>query len=154
MAKYVIQLRLILTSCHQGFARKIIRITSRTARTEIESEARVISSLFNGGGHGNIVAIQDHGWLKLSPCYFIDMELCDLTLRDYIDYHYGSSVATIVNINDLTPVFVSKHCSLVARIQNMWTIGTHIARGLEFMHVRSYVHRDLKPSNGTLRAFP
>lgn len=60
----------------------------------------------------------------------------------------------MVNSNDLNPVFVNKDCSLVARIQNMWTIGTHIARGLEFMHARSYVHRDLKPSNGTFRAIP
>jgi serine/threonine protein kinase len=145
--------RAAILTCSQRFARKIIRITTKAGRLEIENEARVLSSLLEGGGHRNIIRILDHGWLKSSPSYFVDMELCDLTLRDYINYHYGYYVAQLPVIDSssrFSPVFVDKNSSLVARIQNIWTIGTHISRGLEFMHSRSYVHRDLKPSNGTI----
>lgn len=133
------------------FARKIIRVTGRDGRSEIENEARVVSSLLERGGHANIVGILNHDWLKMSLCYFIDMELCDANLREYIDHHYGTSVRAIDDLDTRTsfnPVFVNKGSSLVVRMQNMWTIGTHVARGLEFMHARGYVHRDLKPSNG------
>jgi serine/threonine protein kinase len=134
------------------FARKVIRLTSRTPKPEIENEARIISSMLDGGGHSNIVQILSHGWLKSAPCYFIDMELCDTTLREYIDYHYGASFNFDHLTKDINPVFVTRDCSMVARIQNMWIIGTHVSRGLEFMHARSFVHRDLKPSNGTFTA--
>jgi len=107
--------------------------------------------LLERGGHDNIVGILIHDWLKMSPCYFVDTELCDANLREYIDHHYGASISAIEDLDAITTfyrVFVEKGCSIVVRMQNMWTIGTHIARGLEFMHARGYVHRDLKPSNG------
>jgi len=78
------------------------------------------------------------------------MELCDLTLQDYIAYfNHGSSSPPFEIIPELSPVFVERNCSPTLKIQNIWTIGLHIAKGLEFMHRKGQVHRDLKPQNGT-----
>jgi len=77
------------------------------------------------------------------------MELGDFTLADYIGYLNGTqSFPMIPYILDSSPVVVHKDVSFPQRMQNMWTIGTHIAQGLEFMHSHRHVHRDLKPSNG------
>ena len=105
--------------------------------------------------HRNIVSILDHGkfddWTR---DYFIDMELCDGTLRNYIDYHYHktSIEPTPVSFNSIPafpPIFVQRDCDLLMRLRNMWAIGVHMASGLEFLHVHNLVHRDLNPCNGT-----
>jgi serine/threonine protein kinase len=56
---------------------------------EINNEVRAINKL--SGGHKNLVKIISHGWLPLSSqsgtqsrCYYIDMELCDYSLEQYI----------------------------------------------------------------------
>lgn len=117
---------------------------------DIRREARAVSSLLETGGHTNIVRFLQHGELNLSgDCYFIDMELCDLTLQEYIAYRRGILPAMFdITTPPISPVFVRNDCSVLARIQNLWTIASHIALGLEFMHVHKHVHRDLKPSNG------
>jgi serine/threonine protein kinase len=121
---------------------------------DIANEARVVSSLRENGGNPNIIDILDHGWLtSLADIYFIDMELGDFTLADYIDYIYnrGSNIskANIDAIPSSNPVFIRENCSVPERMQNVFSIGNDIARGLEFMHSLHHVHRDLKPSNGT-----
>jgi serine/threonine protein kinase len=122
---------------------------------DIANEARVVSSLRDNGGHPNIIDILDHGWLtSLQDVYFIDMELGYLTLADYIDYIYnrGSNPqfkAIIEAIPSSNPAFIREKCSVPERMRNIFLIGNHIARGLEFMHSLHHVHRDLKPSNGT-----
>jgi serine/threonine protein kinase len=129
-------------------ARKIVRVFGAITRVDIENEGRLISSFLENGGHENIVAVTSHGWIR--DFYFIDMELCDLTLHDYIAYFDASGLLAppFEIIPQLSPVFVEKKCSPTLKIQNILTIGTHIARGLEFMHGKGQVHRDLKPRNG------
>jgi hypothetical protein len=57
------------------------------ADEDINNEARVVASLREQGGHENIIAILDHGWLEGSfKVYFIDMELGSCTLAEYIEY--------------------------------------------------------------------
>lgn len=99
----------------------------------------------------NIITIFDHGWIESPGFYFIDMELCESTLSSYFDYlRDGSSLG--FGIDDrLAPVVVDKESALSMRMQNIWTIGIHIARGLEFLHAQRIVHRDLKPANGIIR---
>ena len=109
-----------------------------------------MSTLLAHGGHGNIVSVLGHDWLRYSlNLYYIDMELCDFSLQDYIKYQNNIAPTVPVEIRtNSAPVTVQKNCSAIERTQNMWTIGIHIARGLEFMHSNKLVHRDLKPGNG------
>lgn len=78
------------------------------------------------------------------------MELARFTLADYIQYFRGSESSAVdtVLIRVVAPVCVSRDSAFREKLQNMWVIGFHIARGLEFMHSHDHVHRDLKPSNG------
>lgn len=134
----------------QAFARKIIRRIGRTTETDIKREASAITSLLKTGGHKNVVKILQHGELNLSgDCYFIDMELCHLTLQEYIAYRRGNLIVPFDITVPMGPAFVRNDCSVLIKIQNLWTIVSHIANGLEFMHKNKHVHRDLKPSNGT-----
>jgi len=135
------------------FARKIIRCPAETDKSTVDNEAKVLLLL---RGHSNIIRILKNDWLPNdSHCYFIDMELCDFSLFDYITYQQAKRSPQTVNINRAIdriqsfPVLVYRSCSHLMRMQNAWTIGMHIAHGLEFMHDPKHkrVHRDLKPSN-------
>lgn len=133
----------------QAFARKILRISHRVPEEDIKNEARVISSIHENGGHKNIIGILDHGWLKGSfNVYYIDMELAQLTLADYIDHLRGAKHSSSNIVSDLSPVFVNPSSSFERRVHNIWVVGRHVAEGLNFMHANKHVHRDLKPTNG------
>src|SRR5271170_3907673 len=122
----------------------------QVSKEDIENEARVVSSLMKIGGHENIITIITHDWLPLSSYYYIDMELCDLTLHDYINYLAKRKPAPFEISSKISPVFVTVDPPVSMRVYNMWTVGSHIARGLEFMHEQDHVHRDLTPRNGTI----
>jgi len=73
-----------------------------------------------------------------------------MTLHDYINS--DRNLHPSFNPDQLlSPVFIQKDSSDVQKYQNLWTIGIHIACGLEFMHAYKHVHRDLKPTNGTIK---
>lgn len=129
----------------ETFARKVIR-SSEIRRQDIDREANNIAKLLEYGEHENIVRILDYGWAL--NFYFIDMELCDFTLRDYIKYHGDGGSIGFIDANLSAPVLATKDCSFLERVHNMWAIGSHIASGLEFLHSHKHVHRDLKPANG------
>jgi serine/threonine protein kinase len=73
------------------------------------------------------------------------MELCSLTLHDYI-YNRATFVQKSPNLLDL-PAFVLDNCSARLNLLNIWTIIHHICQGLGFIHGENYAHRDLKPAN-------
>lgn len=102
----------------------------------------------------NIVDILSHGWLKgAGSIYFIDMELADFSLGEYIRYHDVSgkmSANTDLDISPSHPVLVERSCTDILRLHNVWTIISHILRGLEFLHKLGHVHRDIKPDNSDL----
>jgi len=129
----------------QAFARKVVStLAGQTA--DIEREERVIKLLRNRG-HGNIVSILHEGWSQ--ACYFIDMELCDFSLYDYLAYHKHQApyLINLQRMYSLSDGFAYAGCSDEMRLRNMWVIVLHIAQGLEFLHGHGYVHRDIKPNN-------
>ena len=65
------------------FARKLVRITQRT-QEDIKTEAQAIQKVCGKGSHPHIIELLRIGELRSSSDYFIDMELCDLNLADYI----------------------------------------------------------------------
>jgi serine/threonine protein kinase len=86
----------------------------------------------------NIVQVLDHGLLANYPYYFIDMELCDLSLHDFI--HRSTSCEPSESI----PYFTKGGGSIL----QIWDIMSQIARGVEYVHSQGQVHRDITPGNG------
>jgi serine/threonine protein kinase len=98
----------------------------------------------------NIVRILRHDWLvHRLHVYYIDMELCSLTLADYIkgSRHAPGPPELVRSIRTSFPAFILND-RVEMKMLNMWAIGLHIAKGLEFMHSHKHAHRDLKPNNG------
>lgn len=119
---------------------------------DIENEARVIRELQNLEGHPNIISILRDGWEEVPFLYyFLDMELCDLNLKEYIrgDQRETQDIAAYFQHS---PTYVSKDCSALEKLRNIWTIMRHIVQGLLFLHQNKQVRRDLKPSNSNLHA--
>jgi serine/threonine protein kinase len=75
-----------------------------------------------------------------SSYYYIDMELCDLSLHEYIHRDPESSVPESI------PYFIQDAPSSVKVLQ-IWNIMKHILSGVEFIHNNREIHRDLKPQN-------
>ena len=97
----------------------------------VENEVRVIVKLSKSHPHRNIVAVLRYGEVKGSTLYYIDMELCDWNLAEFIRHRYA------------TPIQFTTW-------DDVWWIMSNIAAGLVFIHDLGEVHRDLKPSNGSV----
>jgi len=109
-------------------------------KEDIANEIKAVTQLCAEGVHKNIVAVLNHGWLKSSPYYFIDMELCDFNLETFI---YNIDFDRFKSDFETTGKSMEE-----VRLGNLWTITIDIVRGLHFIHGHGQVHRDLKPRNG------
>lgn len=96
-----------------------------------------IEKIRERGAHPNIVNIIRFG--DFQEYYFIDMELCDLSLKTYIHRRDPSK--------ESVPIFITDHPPPL-KVQQIWKIMRHIANGLKFIHSIDLHHRDLKPDNG------
>jgi serine/threonine protein kinase len=105
---------------------------------DIENEARVIRKLCGHGAHTNIVEVLRLGELGGSAYYFIDMELCDKNLEEYI-YRQSST-------HESVPYFLGNAPSSI-KAKQIWNVVRQIASGIAFIHNHEEVHRELKPSN-------
>jgi len=111
------------------------------SKEEIENELRAVNKLCKSA-HPNIVQVFGVGpLLRDSVVYFIDMELCDLSLERYC---HGENVPGLPNWNilrDQGPFQFGR---------GIWDILEQIVEGLKFIHKKREVHRDLCPGNGGL----
>lgn len=115
------------------FARKLVRPFGMTSQADLLNEIRALDKLCIGDNR-NIVKVFKHGSLTTSPYYYIDMELCDLSLTQYLS-------------DDLRDL-ISDHKRVPFEIGHVWGIMKDATCGLEFIHSHNEVHRDLKPGNG------
>jgi serine/threonine protein kinase len=80
-----------------------------------------------------------HGRLP-QTYYFIDMELCDLSLDHYIYQQWTPAMIEVV------PYFTAELPSRF-RVSQIWNVMEDITRGVAFLHLQNHVHRDIKPRN-------
>jgi serine/threonine protein kinase len=104
----------------------------------VQKEVQAIEKLCRPGTHVNIVQVLNHGLLSHYPYYFIDMELCDINLHDFIHRE------TPPEPSESVPYFTKGEGSIL----QIWSVMSQIASGVEYVHHHGQVHRDIKPENG------
>jgi len=124
-----------------------MRLSTDISEDEIDKEIATTMKICKSG-HQNIVQVLRHDWLQSGSTCFIDMELCTLTLSDYISRRSLFTEQTSGPLLMDSSTFVSEDCSGQQKLINIWTITHHIAQGLDYIHEMGYTHRDLKPPNG------
>jgi len=85
-----------------------------------------------------MVAVWQHGELD-SEHYFLDMEMCDMDLSEYIS-----------RCSRLTPPDINLDTERKTNERfwsTTWNIMADITNGLAYIHHHGEVHRDLKPQN-------
>jgi serine/threonine protein kinase len=129
----------VLIDSIQVFARKLIRPFGDITVGDVENEIRAAEKLCKPGAHRNIVAVTEHG--KFHPgYYFLDMELCDLSLENYIQRRWTPLM------EEKVPYFTAEIPSRM-RMAHIWDVMEDVTRGVTFIHQHKEIHRDLKPRN-------
>jgi len=112
----------------------------------VEQEVRAIQRLCGLRTHVNIVQVLNHGLLWNHPYYSIDMELCDMSLDDFMHPKTPPDPS-----KSHLPSFVkSGGKDLLLQI---WTVMGQIASGVEYVHRERQIHRDIKPGNGRVHLY-
>lgn len=88
-----------------------------------------------------MVYILGDGYFPVHSLYYIDMELCDLTLDDWIKRENWPESS------ERDSPFLDEESSEGWRKWQVLCILGHIAGGTAHIHRHALVHRDLKPSN-------
>ena len=134
---------LIIIAYHglQVFARKLIRPFGALGAKDLQNEVRAVEKLCEPGSHKNIVSVLRHG--RFPPLlYFIDMEVCELNLENYIHRKWPAEiVAKVPHFTNDVPART--------RMSQVWEILEDITSGVAFIHLNKEIHRDLKPRNST-----
>jgi serine/threonine protein kinase len=128
----------------QVSARKIIREVNDFNEV-IKNEASVVTKLCMCG-HPNIIQVFNHGRMSEYPYYFIDMELCDLTLDDYVTQRWAPQG------EERGSYFMGK-LSVMEKMKQTADILNDVTTGVAFIHQQKAIHRDLKPSNSKSPSF-
>jgi serine/threonine protein kinase len=103
---------------------------------DVLNELRAVEKLCQNTMNKHLVIVHNQGKLPDSPYYFIDMELCEKGLDQYITNCHSPLNSTLHE----------NSCESVT--SELWKILRDVADGLTFIHSHSEVHRDLKPQNG------
>jgi len=99
------------------------------SENDILNELQTNEKLCKQPCHKNIVGIYRH--IQLAGLYFIDMELCDFNLQQWI---YEPDTLNGMPTLDM---------------RTMLKIIRDVGRGLAFIHENKKIHRDIKPQNST-----
>jgi len=122
----------------------VIRVLGRDIKKDdVDNEVRALKKLCQNQ-HQNIVQVFDYGQLNPdSTIYYIDMELCDISLAKYLS---GGELKDVVSW---------------ATVRGEEEVPTHaynilqqILNGLVYIHCLDEVHRDLSPQNGMRSQIP
>src|SRR5947207_7359378 len=119
----------------QVFARKLILLSAELddQMVAIENELRFITKLRKEGSNANIVSVFRHGEVRRMSRYYIDMELCDGNLCQFMRDN-GRTSNTPINM------------------KQVWSIMAQIADAVAYIHSQGEVHRDIKPNNSKIPA--
>jgi serine/threonine protein kinase len=122
----------------QCYARKILPISLEQTRTDqlFKEKLNLINTICKDNAHPNIVDVFDCG--SLDSYYFIDMELSDINLKDYM-----TSKTNIQGLMDWEEALDHGH-----RVFLIIAILQQLLSGLQFIHSNRGVHGDLNPQNG------
>ena len=107
------------------------------------NEIRAVAKLCLSAGDDHIVAVLRHGPLPNSSYVYLDMELCELNLDQYIRKDWDQ------RMRDKVPQFTTRdELGPAINAAQIWNIMADISSGVAFIHSRGEIHRDLKPRNG------
>jgi serine/threonine protein kinase len=129
----------------QIFARKVLH--HNMDDEWIQTELQAIEDVRKAGTHRNIVSILRDGKLPQTGLWFIDMELCDLNLQDFISQSWPPAL-------DNTSPFLGRNISETERMSNVWNIIEQLVSGVAHLHDHNLVHRDIKPQNSKSQSPP
>jgi len=111
-----------------------MRLFGAVTKADIENEVRAVQKLCIGS-HPNIVQVFDLGQMRSnSTFYYIDMELCDISLGHYMQGKRSPSLP--LSWDEFRNDF-----------ENICIVNADIIEGLIFIHSNNEVHRDLSPQN-------
>ena len=106
------------------------------------------------------VSDQNRHILCILACHFtyqssinvmhIDMQRCDFTLQDYIEFHRNDhNLLSVYDKPSADDVLITKDAPSLAIAKTICVVANHIASGLEDMHANDMIHRALPPDHGT-----
>ena len=106
----------------------MIRVFGTTNETDITNELRALEKICTKA-HPNVIEVFQHNWLLPQSMYYIDMELCDLSLYDFI--HQKTPLGEPES---------SAYFTIGDSVQ-IWNVMSQIASGLEYVHSQGQVQR-------------
>jgi serine/threonine protein kinase len=130
----------------QVFTRKILRPFLRITTQDIRNEIRAVARLCRAGKNEYMVPVFRCGKLPIGDYYFIDMELCDYTLRQYLDDQESNTDPMVKR----SAQRIEQILAAAIKTSDICQILKHIANGIMYIHSQGKIHRDIKPKNGTL----
>lgn len=97
------QSSIFLRTRSADFARKLIRPFGAVTGEDIENEARAITKPYGYRAMRNIIDVWRHGWLPGASVYYIEMELCSMTLATHIELsNRHNSVNSDANLSGIS----------------------------------------------------